>query len=117
MRAIVVEPPRRGAPLVVGAFDWFDPDPVATVMVKRTYSFAGGELALAKEQRPLAMADTIVERSMEYAWDFAPHKPMADVLVIGEACGEPGKPKGELLAGFAVGRLEREVLAVGRSQA
>lgn len=102
---------------MVGAFDWFDPDPIATVVVKRTYSFAGRELVAAEEQKPLSIADTIVERSVSYGWDFAPYKPKADVLVVGEACGEPGKPKGELVARFSVGKLEREVLAVARTPA
>src|SRR3954469_4448935 len=105
MRVVVVEPPPSGAlrlergPVVLGAFDWTDPDPVVTVVVKRTFSFASGELVLAAEQRPLAITDAtgpLKDAAVTYPWDFAPHKPKADVLLLGEARPASLRPATEI---------------------
>lgn len=101
MRVPVVEAPKKGAhrldhpPLVVGAFDWLDPDPICTVVVKVTYSIGADGLALSAAQR------SIEER------DFAPHKPRADVLVVGDAFTDPPVPRSEIPISIAVGSFSR----------
>src|SRR4051812_22419978 len=104
MRVVVVEPPPPGHPRLgraqvsVAAFDWVDPDPVATVVVKLTYGFGGEEVVLANEQQPiardhLAATDADLRGEIHHPWDLAPYKPEADVLVVGHAHTADGKPR------------------------
>jgi hypothetical protein len=121
MRAVVVEPPPPGqprlnrAPLAVGAMDWLDPDPVATVIVKATYSFAGSALELTPAQRALQTANVAnlepdLWGELYYPLDFVPHKPEADVLVVGHAYAIGGAAR-EVPVRIAVGSMERSVIA------
>jgi len=120
MRVPVVEPPREGAirleraPLVVGAIEWFDPDPICTAIVKITYEIGEEGLTLAKEQRPL-VADAKPEAKEPY--DFAPYKPRADVIVVGDAYADPPTPRAEIPVRFSVGALSRAVRVIPTSSA
>lgn len=127
MRAVVVEPPPPGhpqlsrAPLAVGAMDWLDPDPVVSVIVKITYSFAGDALALTPAQRPLCTANVAnleadLWGELHYALDFVPHKPQADVLVVGHAHAVGGAAR-EIPVRVAVGSLDHRVIARGAAPA
>jgi hypothetical protein len=102
-------------PLAVGAFDWRDPEPVATVVVKLTYDLAGDAPVLAAEQRPpatgnIANLEADLYGEVYYPFDFAPHKPLADVLVVGHACA-PGGAAEQIPIGISVGSLTRAALA------
>lgn len=103
------------APLAVGAFDWQDPDTIATVVVKVTYSFAGEALAIAADQRPLS-AENVASLEPDlwgevyYPLDFVPHKPAADVIVVGHAHSTRG-PAAEIPVRITVGAMDRSALA------
>ena len=125
MRVPVVEPPKEGAPrldrapLTVGGVEWFDPDPVCTAIVKITYTLGEEGLALAKEQRPLvALPSEATPREERRPYDFAPYKPRADVIVIGEAAyADPPTPRNQIPVRFSVGSLSRSVRVIPEAPA
>ncbi|MFT3764216.1 MAG: DUF2169 domain-containing protein [Minicystis sp.] len=127
MRIVVVEPPPAGSawlargPLSVGAFDWRDPDPVATVVVKVTYDIGGDRPVLAAEQRwieagNVAALEADLWGEVFYPSDLAPHKPEGDVLVVGHAFAVEREAR-EIPVRIAVGSMTREVLARGAAPA
>lgn len=106
-------------PLAVGAFDWLDPEPVATVIVKLTYGFAGDRLALARRQLPLAPSDVMASDhpgEVAYPHDFAPYKPGADLLIVGHAHASGG-PTQEIPLRVAMGAVDRMALAMASASA
>jgi hypothetical protein len=125
MRVPVVEPPKEGAPrldrapLTVGGIEWFDPDPVCTAIVKITYTLGEEGLALAKEQRPLvALPPEAMPLEERRPYDFAPYKPRADVIVIGDtAYAERPTPQREIPVRFSVGSLSRSVRVIPEAPA
>ena len=120
MRIPVVEPPPEGAPrlgrapLIVGGLEWFDPDPVCTAIVKITYTLGEEGLIFAKEQRPLIAPPLEATQPAERGpYDFAPYKPRADVIVLGDtAYADPPVPRGEIPVGFSIGSLSRFVRVI-----
>lgn len=126
MRVVVVEPPPPGGKhrpprdaLAVGAFDWLDPEPVATVIVKLTYAITDDGLTLAKSQIPLAASDVPVsDRPGEVAYphDFAPYKPGADLLVFGHAY-TTGGPSQEIPVRVTIGEVDVSALAMASASA
>jgi hypothetical protein len=125
MRVVVVEPPpprdrasrardRSRGPLSVAAFDWRDPDPVATVVVKLTYGFGGDRVTLLPEQERIAIENVPLpgrDDEIVYPCDLVPYKPMADLLVVGHAFAV-GSPTQEIPIHVAVGALTRSALAL-----
>ncbi len=100
--------------LPVGVLAWNAPRPVATVIVKATFSLdRDGAATLAKEQEPLSVdrrqADSDTE--LYYGSDFVPLKKAADVLVVGHAWAQD--PRIAVPFALSVGTLQRRLVARG----
>lgn len=100
----------------------FQPDgrELVIVAVKGTYELAdanGSEPALMETQVPLQEADEFGEDPAYDAPirenDFAPHKPLCDVLVTGQAYAPDGKPAIEVPVGFRVGSCQKSFIVTG----
>jgi uncharacterized protein YjbI with pentapeptide repeats len=93
------------------------PQHALTALVKGTFRLQHGEAAvLAEEQLPLT-GDTFEAddpaRSLRYAFDFAPFKPRADVLLVGTCYPPGGRPAQSVKAGLRLGSLSKTLLVVG----
>lgn len=90
------------------------------VVVKGTFSVApDGTTQVASEQAPFVHADVHQgdpeSTSIRSECDFALHKPMTDVLVVGQAMSPGGAPVTELVVGLEVeGRLKTAVVTGDR---
>jgi hypothetical protein len=98
--------------LPVGVVRWNGPEPWLTVVVKASFSLAGDDVWLAPEQAPLTgdVPSPIAEGELSAASDFVPHKPRADVMLVGAA--HAGEMVWAIPAAFAIGALRRELYAV-----
>lgn len=88
------------------------------VVVKGTFEAdVKGNLSLAREQRPLVATDEHYgdpETScVRYEGDFARHKPLTDVVVVGKAVAPGGRPVTELLVRLEIAGRSKDVLVVG----
>ncbi|AKT42942.1 DUF2169 family type VI secretion system accessory protein [Chondromyces crocatus] len=93
-----------------------------TVVLKGTFALAPGELELAEQQRPIALADepwdlTNAERSsLKHAGEVLLTKPSTDVIVTGTARSPGGEPRKAWDCAVEV-RRGGETTLVGRAQA
>ena len=88
------------------------------VVVKGTFQTnARGELRLAVEQRPLVTADEHhgdpATTSVRYECDFAPEKPLTDVIVVGNAIAPGGEPVQKLSVVLEVRGRRKELVVHG----
>lgn len=92
------------------------------VVVKGTFRFPQGaepatHFALHEEQLPLVMADTFTGKpgasAPQYEVDFAPRKPLCDILLLGEAHAPGGRPATRVDVGLRVGNWQKRFTAVG----
>lgn len=89
------------------------------VVVKGTFLIpeAGGEAPLAAEQAPFVMADTFSGEpglsAVVHETDFAPVKPQCDVLLLGSAYAQDGKPTRKVTVGLRVGALKKGFEVLG----
>src|SRR5438876_9202702 len=88
------------------------------VVIKGTFGVAfDGETSLSEEQVPFTYADQHYgdpgKTSIKYECDFAPAKPLADVIVNGHAFSPAGRPVTDLLIGVQIGPLRKVVRAIG----
>jgi hypothetical protein len=90
------------------------------VVVKATFRMPEGGAApvLAEEQVPLIYADEYLGEpgmsSMTAAYDFAPEKPLAEILLTGSAVAPGGRPVTELTVGLQVeGLISKTIRVVG----
>ncbi len=109
-------------PLRVASLLW-QPRPGAhalTVVCVATYTLAPGESPLAAEQAPASEVDLHWEedehRSVHLASDLAPHKPRADVIVVGHAHAPGGEAVHALLTRLIVGEVDKSIEVVGDRQ-
>jgi uncharacterized protein YjbI with pentapeptide repeats len=91
-----------------------------TCLVKLTLDLAPGAIGTLAEPQlfptgdePHGPADEDVEASARYASDFAPHKPRADVLLVGHCHVPGGEPVTRCQAGLRVGSVERRLTVLG----
>ncbi|MFO0554413.1 MAG: DUF2169 domain-containing protein [Polyangiaceae bacterium] len=71
--------------LPMGLVSWSDPAPVATVIVKATYSLeADRDLSLCRHQESLGL-DQMQGGELVAPTDFVPRKALADIMVVGDA--------------------------------
>jgi hypothetical protein len=88
------------------------------VVIKGSFRTSpGGELRLASEQRPLVETDEHYgapeHTPVRYENDFALHKPLTDVLVVGKAVAPGRVPVQELLVRLEVAGQAKDVLVIG----
>jgi hypothetical protein len=90
------------------------------VVVKGTFRIpaeAGGRLQLAEEQVPLVMSDVFHgepgRSAPKYEVDFAPRKPLCDVLLNGCAYAPEGQPVERVTVGLRVGDWVKSFSVVG----
>jgi hypothetical protein len=89
------------------------------VAVKGTFSLPrnGERPQLMEEQRPLLMADTFTgepgRSAPVFEADFAPRKPLCDVLLVGSAWAPGGKPAERVAVGLKIGQLKKVFAVVG----
>jgi hypothetical protein len=89
------------------------------VVVKGTFTIPqnGGEPMLAETQVPLVMADTFSGEpglsAPVYESDFAPRKPLCDVLLNGSAYAPRGRPATRVPVSLQVGRMSKSFMVVG----
>jgi hypothetical protein len=89
------------------------------VVIKGTFVLprSGEQVRLANEQLPLVMADTFTGEpgfsSPVYDVDFAPHKPMCDVLLLGSAHAPAGRAVTRMPVSLRVGTLGKAFDVVG----
>jgi hypothetical protein len=91
---------------------------VVLVIISATFAVAAtGEVLLAEEQRPVALADTyrgVPGRSSTLREaDTALEKPGVDVIVVATAYAPNGRPAERVHVGFAVGDVRKEVVVIG----
>jgi hypothetical protein len=89
------------------------------VVIKGTFVLPrpGEQVRLADEQSPLIMSDTFTgepgQSSPVLEIDFAPSKPVCDVLLVGHACAPEGRQVTRLRVGMRVGAMEKTFDVVG----
>lgn len=89
------------------------------VAVKGTFTIPDDESPpeLADEQVPLVMADEFTGEpgfsATLYEADYAPQKPMCDVVVNGSAHAAGGRPAYQVMVGLRVGAIEKFFNVVG----
>jgi hypothetical protein len=89
------------------------------VVVKGTFVIPerGGPLELADEQLELVHSDTFTGKpglsAMEYESEFAPHKGMCDVLLLGSAHAPGGRPATSVPVALQVGSMVKQFEVVG----
>lgn len=95
------------------------------VVIKGTFRLPGADepvdrVALADEQQPLVMADTFTgEPGLSaplYEADFAPRKPLCDVLLHGSAYAPGGRPTSRVEVGIQIGAWSKRIAIVGARQ-
>lgn len=113
-RLLVTQTPARAdapgslaGPLPVGALHWLAPEPMLTVVVKATCSFATDDLAFIADQAPIGAAMVSPEG---IAPDLVPFKPRLDLLVAGHAYAV-GAPADALEIALRAGTIERRLHA------
>lgn len=88
-----------------------------TVMVKGTFKLCHGKVVTRAEEQLAPTGDEFEEgnqaKTLRYPMDFAPFKPRADLLLIGRAYAEGGKPVAQLQASFQVGRFTKTLVVTG----
>jgi hypothetical protein len=89
------------------------------VVIKGTFVIPkpGEQVRLHDEQSPLVMADTFTGEpgysAPLYEMDFAPRKPMCDVLLVGSAHAPAGRQVSRMRVGLRVGLMEKSFDVVG----
>jgi hypothetical protein len=89
------------------------------VVIKATFHLpkTGEDLRLHEEQLALVMADTFTgepgHSTPIYEADFAPRKQRCDVLLLGSAYAQGGRPAVRGLVGVRVGSLTKSVAVIG----
>lgn len=106
-------------PFVPGMFVFPDQHGVDTlyVVLKATFSFAGGRVALAETRRPIATSDTFCGEpgasSLAYANEAHLLKPTTDVAVVGEAVTPDERPAPSCAVRVSVGPVQRLLQVFG----
>lgn len=107
-------------PLRVASVLWRAPNGglLLTVACKATYVLRPSVSLLAKEQEDLNETDSYWDddderRSLSAASDLAPMKPRADVLLVGHAYAQEGRPVDALSARLAVGTITKTIDVYG----
>ena len=88
------------------------------VVAKRTYAIdSSGKTSKARDPVGLCFADEHhgdpASSSVRYENDFAPFKPMCDVIVNGSACAPGGRPTSAMTVQLQFGKLVRRARVVG----
>lgn len=89
------------------------------VVVKGTFVMprSGEEVRLHEAQAPLVLADTFTGEpgisAPEHEMDFAPRKPLCDVLLLGHARSPGGRPVTRMHVSVRVGEVVKEFSVVG----
>ena len=106
--------------MLAGLCMWTDPRgrESCVVVVKGTfYTNADGDLTLSSEQQPFVHADEHYgdpeTTCIRYECDFAPEKPMAEVLVVGKAMPPNGSSARQLRVGLEVQGRTKEAVVFG----
>jgi hypothetical protein len=90
---------------------------VLTVVVKATFEIHDGGARLAEEQLPIFYDNVEYDEDppgrVRFENDLAPFKPLADVVVAGEAVAPGGRTVRQMQIGLRVGSLVRTLLVVG----
>lgn len=91
---------------------------LCVVVLKGTFLVENdGKVRLADEQEPFVYADKHYGEpgttSIKYECDFAPFKPMADVIINGRAFSPSGRPATELAVILELGFLKKQVKIIG----
>jgi hypothetical protein len=99
---------------------WTDPEghDHAVVVVKGTFvADAHGEMKLASEPWPLVYADEHYgdpeKTSIRFECDFAPEKPLAEVIVVGKAVATGGAPVKQLSVRLEVEGRAKDAIVFG----
>ncbi len=107
-------------PLPVLTMPTMGPDdtPILTIVVKGTFFIKTGQPAiLSKEQLPILVADELSDpekaSSPRFEDDMAPHKPRADVVVVGKAKVPGDRQVTSIDVGFQVGSLGKLIRVFG----
>ncbi|MBW2456367.1 MAG: DUF2169 domain-containing protein [Deltaproteobacteria bacterium] len=110
----------RRAPLSVGLARWRGQDRALSLVVKATFSFAGGgpqaRVSVA-EPEPIgpALESDLDPARLDYPSDFVLQKPRCDVVVSGHAHAET--PQEQIAVSLVLGSLERRFLAASPDRA
>jgi hypothetical protein len=88
------------------------------VVVKGTYAIeADGSARLADEQEKIVLADIHHgdpdKTSVKYECEFAPFKPLAELIINGQAYSPTGEPVTEVLTGIQVGPVRKIAKVLG----
>ena len=85
----------------------------ATLVAKATYRLEPGILALHDTQEPIHAAESHWEddpaRSLFAPSDLVPHKPRADVVLVGNAYARNSQPVRSLVVRLQVGRVDKSI--------
>lgn len=88
------------------------------LVAKATFDILpNGTTRLADEQLPFVFADEHHDApglsSLKYESEFAPWKPRADVLLVGEACAPAGQRVQSMLVGLVAGQVRKAIRVTG----
>ncbi len=95
------------------------PRPSATIIVKATFSIQPDAVAEAlpdDEQEKMKADETFMDdigRSLQWASDLEPQKPLAEVLVYGSVHAPGGRPATSASAAIRIGDWEKRIVAFG----
>jgi hypothetical protein len=99
----------------VGSLLWQRPPnaPVLTIVCRATFVLSSGEAVLAGEQEPLSAAERPYpdgsSRGIYAPCDLVPMKPVADVVLVGQAFAPGRQQARSLVARLAVGEVDKRV--------
>jgi hypothetical protein len=103
------------SPAEVGSLLWRPHEGAValTVVCKATFELAMGETRLCKVQDLPSEEDSHWNddpaRSLQAASDFAPFKPRADVMLVGDAFAPGGQPARAVVARLVVGAVDKSI--------
>jgi len=95
-----------------------DDKSMLTVIVKGTYAFNPGCVALAGEQAAIAFGDDFYDENdgggIRYESDLTPFKPCTDVVLSGQAYAPGNQPAAEVDVELKVGPVQKRLKVFGR---
>src|SRR5258706_9939510 len=117
-RAIGGEQVLNRSPFVTESMPFPGPRSGISVIVKGSFRFdPQGSLQPLQPSLPLAVADDSkgdpTGNAAPYESDLVPFKPRADVLCVGSAYPNRGKPGPNCLVAFGVGQWLKQIVVVG----
>ncbi len=104
----------------VEALPFKDPegDTFLTIIVKGMFDIRPNEVATASsEQLPVAYGDELYDEedggSIKFEADIAPFKPRADIVLVGHAYAQGGRPVQAVDVSLRVGNLSKTIFVIG----